>query len=92
MHAYCDGNFGCDGSTGDTFALAITFEVDFEGVRAWNVDLAWDTVCYAKALNLVSYRPVTTQVFLNPSPPPFVIQYNLEALARYSPARADKPG
>ena len=90
--AQCFENLTCYGNGGDTFALYITFEVDSEGVRAWNVDLAWDTVSYPKTLNLVSYSPVTPRLFQNPSPPPIGIQYNLGSSSTVQPSAAGQAG
>ena len=91
--AFCsEVDLRCDGSVGDTFALAITFEIGSEGVRAWNVDLAWDTLSWAKTLTLVASTPVGTRFFLNPSPPPAEIQYNVGSASTVQPSANGEAG
>ncbi len=89
--AFCVGG-ECWAFAGETLTFAIDFHIGSEGVSAWNLDLAWDTLVWDQALTLTAYNPVSAISLLNPSPPPFYIHYNVGSSAVVQPSAPGQDG
>ena len=75
VNGVCD-----DVIAGDILVFGVDFQVDGAGLNAWSVDLDWDTGLQ-NSLTLDAVTPVATfyRGFANPSPPPAVIGYTVQA-------------
>ena len=80
--ATCDIGTGvCTGAVGTDIKFAITMNVDAAGVNAWSVDLGWDSgLQNALTLDANTIPSTFYRGFENPSPPPLIIGYTVQAL------------